>query len=208
MKAYRTVPNWFQQVLDWLDQNVNVAAWIEAIATALALIAAGAAAIHAWKLWQHERDQAFRSHASGLSAWWAKQNRGVTVQTDAGVATKQDDRDRWGIVVVNSSQAPFYNVQVQCDGKQVAPNRPFQVEVLPPGRYFVHSKSKSSGSDDSGWGHYHLIEPGSSDIFDILQSKAHRVRWLRYTDSAGNRWVWTLADGLRRDLRLESDPTK
>ena len=161
-----------------------LAAWVEAIATVLAFIVAGLAALYAWRQLQIDRDRSERVNAGGLSAWWAQ----------AGGKT-------WGVVVSNASQTPFHDVNVVCEGNKAAGSKPIQFLVLPPGTYFVPSNGFSGGgATSSGWGAactYDAID----GLGPVVRSGVHKVCSIEFTDFEGRDWQWTPLAGLAQRRR-------
>lgn len=161
----------------WSETAPN---WIEALSTAAALLAATAVAVYGWKQYQIDRSREAKSRAFGLSAWW------VTLPS----AT--DGKKLWGIVVSNTSDAVFYNVNVVARGaRNSAEETSFVIRTLPPGRCFVETNwTGHVWQFPRALGHGEESSP-------VLGSGSHGIASFTYTDTATRSWTWTPDNGLR-----------
>lgn len=164
--------------------------WINAIATTLTFGAASFAAFFAWQSLQRERRDARRQAAAGLAAWWVKR--------------PSEGRDRWGVLLLNASDKVFTDVAVLTAGDNRAAGDAIRVPFLPPGRYFVESRTEGAP-----WG---LKEVVSADEHPapLVDSSRHHVDRVIYTDMAQGRWAWSPKDGLlesgsRRSVQRDAD---
>lgn len=161
----------------WTEAAPN---WIEALSTAAALLAAIAVAVYGWKQYQMDRGREAKSRAFGLSAWWVTLPSGV------------DAKKRWGIVVSNTSDAVFYNVNVVARGaRNSAEETSFDIRTLPPGRCFVETSWTGKV-----WQFARAIGHGEESS-PVLGSGSHSIASLTYTDTATRSWKWTPDHGLR-----------
>jgi hypothetical protein len=160
-----------------------VPAWIEALATFGALIAATLAAYFAWRGLRAEADRTERAEAQGLSAWW------VTGPLDGEVV--------WAVVVSNSSTGVYRNVVVNALGNS-HPRGPegFTIRMLPPGQWLIRSLSRTGVS---AWGPKRRLNPAEFELLDpLLDARRWDVTSIRFHDGAMREWVWTTTDGLNR----------
>jgi hypothetical protein len=155
--------------------------WIAAVSTALAFIAAGIAAMFAWRSLQGESKRDERRQAHGLSAWWVTGHFG--------------ERQVWGILISNSASATFHDVSIEAVGNDnPKAGRAIDLRTVPPGRYLVESLSKSSSR---AWGSKVPIAHDTT-MQPLMDANTRNVRSIDFTDSSGLRWRWTPSTGLQR----------
>ncbi|WP_216389265.1 hypothetical protein [Arcanobacterium phocae] len=109
-----------------------------------------------------------RSIAASLQAWWACKD------------------GKWYVIVSNSSQSVFHNVEIEVKGN-IGPY-PVRSLTLPPGTYSF--LSTLNGFD----------EPDNCSIRDfdpITHSLKHSIEKIAFTDHLQQRWCWT-RDGLQK----------
>jgi hypothetical protein len=155
--------------------------WFSAIFTGLGLIAASGAAFYAWRSIRHEDDREERRAASGLAAWWAHGSL--------------EEREVWGIVVINTATAVFHDVMVTAAGNS-NPKAAFPIpfRVLPPGTFFVESLPLGATKP---WGTKQVL-PAPDVLAPLTDADSRRVRRIEFRDSAGREWTWEPSAGLVR----------
>ncbi|MFC0582016.1 hypothetical protein [Micrococcoides hystricis] len=163
--------------------------WVTALATVAMLIIAIAAAWYARSQWQesqsmrkHAQDEAARLRAAGLNAWW------LSIEETPG-------SKKWGVVVDNSSNAAFYDLELQCRSKQ--DSRHLRMRIAPPGTYFIESTYQQS---NDGWGYPEYLPQSSVRQSPILNARDRNfmIESLIFTDSAAVRWEVTPEEGLKK----------
>ena len=158
-----------------------IPAWIEAVSTVGALIAACVAAYFGWQTVQHDRDIARRHAAAGVAAWWA------TRASATG--------PRWGVVVANEASSPKLGVQITVTGNSRPGGESIEMKLLPPGRYFVESRPAAA----TGGGPWRKPQAAASleDFEALTAATTHQVTRIDYSDTAlATRWRWTPRGGL------------
>jgi hypothetical protein len=163
----------------------NLPDWIAAIASTLAFAAAGLAIYPAWRAFWLEQKRDDRAEVETFSVWWASHPR-------PGAPDKKD----WGLIVSNSGHRVLWNIElgIVSRGKP----KPARVQMLPPGRYFMHS-------NETAWDFLVEISAGTEEYSPITEAKTHKVTHYSLTDSSGTRWAWEPAAGIRRAARQTAD---
>ncbi|GAA1741122.1 hypothetical protein [Microbacterium paludicola] len=188
--------------MNWLDTSAAV---VEALATALAVGAAIYAGLYAKRTYEtqarqlehareqsnFERDQHARHEAAGLASWW------VSCEVPS----------RWGVIVSNTSPAPFFDVRVYPSGNSVAKSKgdgSFLMTVVPPGTYFVESLSAAAEAEQAekwagkprspGWHVGAQLEDGT-ELEPLLAAHKYRIDRMTFRDNAGQTWQWTPETG-------------
>lgn len=152
--------------------------WIAAVASTLAFAAAGLAIYPAWRAFRLEQKRDDRAEVETFSVWWASHPR-------PGVSGKKD----WGLIVSNSGHRVLWNIDLGIVSRSKA--KPASVQMLPPGRYFMHS-------NETSWDFLTEISSDSQEYSPITEAKTHKVTGYSLTDSSGTRWAWEPAAGIRR----------
>lgn len=159
--------------------------WIAAVSTALAFIAAGIAAVFAWRSLQRDTSRDERSRALGLSAWW--------------VTGHLLDKEVWGILVSNSASTTFHDVSIRAVGNTHSKaNATIDVRTLPPGRYLVQSMPKSA---DKPWGTKIALTDDVA-LQPLTNANTRNVQSIEFTDSSALQWRWSPTSGLERRATL------
>lgn len=97
----------------------------------------------------------------------------------------RDAREKWGIVLNNQSNHPFYQVDVDvcADGELVCCRN---IRTVPPGMYFV--EKQFSGKVDQRID-FAFAEPyDEARMIPLMSAKRYRVERFRFTDRLNNRW--------------------
>jgi hypothetical protein len=152
--------------------------WIAAVASTLAFAAAGLAIYPAWRAFRLEQKRDDRAEVETFSVWWASHPR-------PGVSGKKD----WGLIVSNSGHRVLWNIDIGIVSRSRP--KPASVQMLPPGRYFMHS-------NETSWDFVTEISSDSQEYSPITDAKTHKVTGYSLTDSSGTRWSWEPASGIRR----------
>lgn len=163
---------------DWGD----VPTWLSSIATILALLFAGLAALVAQRVYRIEsdRDQVYekarlqqeallrRTQAALVSAWWGWQ------AADAGAP----QAGRWGAFVRNASETPVYQASLTVlDIHDPDVSERFDLVIVPPATEPMFLPSDLDRPPGAG-----ELVPGGQHAVD------YRVE-VTFTDSAGVRWI-------------------
>ena len=126
-----------------------------------------------------------RLMAQSLQAWWAKSG------TDAFEQDKTK-KDTWGVILSNEGPGAsvFYDVEITTTGKYR-----IMMASLPPGRYFVKSRS----GPPYGWDLPVHVDPVGSPYIAITLGTKHRVHAIAFSDAMGMRWNWKPETGVVHD---------
>ncbi|GAB4049689.1 hypothetical protein GCM10028775_19110 [Catellatospora paridis] len=133
------------------------------------------------KLQAQRDDDAIRSQASVVAAWYTRRAYEVTAP-GAGTET----RHGWGVAIANGSGVPVYDVQVDFyfssplinDGEPSGPRGSVTRRVLPPGSHFFLAKE--------------------SMLRDVDDRSLYLVS-LKFRDSSNRRWMRTVTGELLPD---------
>lgn len=155
--------------------------WIAAVSTALALIAAGIAAVFAWRSLQRDASRDERSRALGLSAWWV-----------TGILR---EKEVWGILISNSASTTFHDVSIRAVGNTHSKAKAtIDLRTLPPGRYLVQSMPKTA---DQPWGAKVALTDDIA-LQPLTNANSRNVQSIDFTDSSALQWRWSPTSGLER----------
>ncbi|MDR6865829.1 hypothetical protein J2Y69_000411 [Microbacterium resistens] len=159
----------------------TVPAWIEAIATVLAFVAASIAAFAAWRTMQHDRERSRREAGAGVSAWWVHSISGT--------------EDAWGVIITNTSSNTRTGVRISTRGNARSASGAIEIGLLPPGLFFVESCNGKS-TENRAW-HLPRSLVTLQDFEALTRSTKHEVTRIEYDDSASaTSWSWTPTSGL------------
>jgi hypothetical protein len=176
----------------------DVPAWVLAITTLLAFVAASFAALVTYELlriesrrdqvaaaervvaaddrWQREEAER-RSQASGVAAWYG---RWSSVVKGPGMAADPREWPRWGAIISNASDLPVYNVRVSfCVAVEPSAALTWRhgerfvaaLRLVPPGEQHVEMPDHIKAAEDAA---------------------GNETPWLvaiEFTDAAGSRWL-------------------
>ncbi len=120
-----------------------------------------------------------RDIARSISAWWA--------------IRKQDGQ--WGLRLSNDGASAGTLRQVKIVADANGPKWPLELDVLPPGHFFVPSIKPPNGFEKTGWEFSQMVVD-RLDFDPILNAKTHRVERIQFEDAAGTAWCWTPREGL------------
>ncbi|MGO4956070.1 hypothetical protein ACTQ49_02135 [Luteococcus sp. Sow4_B9] len=160
----------------------NLSEVVSALAAVGALVAAVWAGLTAKKLYDMEtrRDEMSselqrRRAASRVSAW-------VCTHFPEGVNEGANRRD--GVIIANQGDCPIYDVRIESTGKDGLQKKEIVQHVLPPGEYFVGSRS-----DAFQWDSPDQTQCLEGIIRPITKKPDWRVTQLKFQDADGNRWL-------------------
>lgn len=152
------------------------AEWLNAWATVGALLAAVGAGFAGWMVYRIEADRD-RTSAEVAAASQARE-----VSSWAAVTLTEETIKKSGVVVMNASRSPVYEVSIRLIDQRGDRSR-LRLHVLPPGSFFT-----ARGGKYAGWFLPDFLDSLSGTLRPVMMSDKWRVTELTFRDTANNYW--------------------
>lgn len=118
-----------------------------------------------------EEERESKAQATGLSAW--------------AVTDVDCDPRIYGVVISNTSGSTFHDVRVRCRLHRSEPERPVELDVLPPGEYFVELNETGNRYT---WAFAIEVSTYPGHLRPYMKSADYRVTSIEFSDNLTQRW--------------------
>jgi len=175
-----------------MDILVDIAEVVGALATAMALLFIAKATSHSRQTLEESQRMRRIETERDDRAIAAEERRQASRIAFWPVKLPTEDQAKWGIELVNTSEASIYDLEVvrnlgkTKNGGEVSAIKA-TAKTLPPGQYLIR--------DESRW-------PTHCDMQQVLERVTNvpdRIPTVRFADSDGRRWVRNPDGRLERD---------